>query len=208
VSRRDRPYSNAVGWLRTARSRRVRRLQFAERALGATVAAALPLMCLIALLSPGSFGAPASSTFGSGWPLYALLGLLALSTLLLLANFKRIRWFFARAREPFVRPPTGDRAYEGGADALAACSSSQQSRFALWFIWGPAALGLLGVTTGTSATYFLVDAILARLDVGWGHLVLAGINLALSYVFFALSAKRLSTWRWAVAIHKSVTTGY
>lgn len=205
---RDRPYSDAVAWLKSARSRRVRRLAFAERALGATVAAALPLMCAIALISPGSFGAPASSTFGSGWPLYVLLGLLALSLILLFVNGKRIRWFVARAREPFVRPPSGDQAYEGGADSLAACSSTQQSRFAFWWIWGPAGLGLLGVITGMSATYFLVDAILAEMDVGWGHLVLAFVNLGLSYVFFGLAARRLSTWRWAVAIHKAVTSGY
>ena len=208
MSPRDRPYSEAVGWLRTARSRKVRRLHFAERALGATVAASLPLMCVFALLSPGSFGAPASSTFGSGWTLYVLLGLLALSLLLLFVNRQRIRWFLARAREPFVRPPAGDRAYEGGADALAACSGSQQTRFAVWWIWGPAVLGLFGVVTGMSATYFLVDAILARFDVGWGHLVLAGVNLVLAYLFFALASRRLSTWRWAVAIHKTVTTGY
>lgn len=208
MSRGERPYASAVGWLRTARSRPVRRLGFAERALGATVAASLPLMCLIALLSPGSFGAPASSTFGSGWPLYVLLVLLGLSTLLLFVNLKRIRWFFARVREPFVRPPVGDRAYEGGADALAACSSTLQTRFAIWWIWAPVGLGVLGVMTGMSATYFLIDAILAELDVGWGHLVLAGANLALAYIFFALGARRLSTWRWAVAMHKSVTTGY
>jgi hypothetical protein len=206
--REARAYSDAVGWLKAARTRRVRRMHFAERALGATVAAALPLLCAFALLSPGSFGAPASSTFGSGWPLYALLGLLGLSVLLLLTNWKRIRWFAARAREPFVRPPSGDQAYEGGADALAACTGAQQTRFAFWWIWAPAGLGLLGVITGMSATYFLVDGILARLDVGWGHLILAGVNLVLSYVFFALAARRLTTWRWAVAIHKSVTTGY
>ena len=203
-----RAYSDAVKWLKSARTRRTKRLQFAERALGATVAAALPLMCGIALLSPGSFGAPASSTFDGGWPLFALLGLLALSTLLLLVNFKRIRWFFARAREPFVRPPTGDQAFEGGADALATCSGSQQTRFAIWWIWGPAGIGLLGVITAVSASYFLIDAILARFDVGWGHLVLAAGNLLLGYIFFALAARRLATWRWAVAMHKAVTTGY
>ena len=209
MSRRSgRAYSDAVGWLKAARTRPVRRLGFADRALGATVAAGLPLLCTFALLSPGSFGAPASSTFGSGWPLYVLLGLLGLSVLLLLVNWKRIRWFAARAREPFVSPPSGDQAYEGGADALAACNGSQQTRFAFWWIWGPAGVGLLGVITGMSATYFLVDAILARFDVGWGHLILAAVNLVLSYVFFAFAARRLATWRWAVAIHKSVTTGY
>lgn len=200
-------YSDAVKWLKTAR-RRVRRLPFAERALGATVAAALPFFSFIALVSPGSFGAPASSTFDSGWVLYAVLGLLALSLLLLVVNAKRIRWFAARVREPFIRPPTGDPAFENGADALAASSGSYQSRFALWWIWAPVGLGLLGVITGFSATYFLVDAILARFDVGWSHLILAAGNLVISYLFFALAARRLRTWRWAVAIHKSVTTGY
>lgn len=176
--------------------------------MGASIAVALPLLTLIALVSPGSFASPRSNTLRTGWPLYALLGLLAISLLYLLARARRIRWAIARAREPFVRAPEGDPRYEGAADALAACPGAMRTRFALWWIWGPAALAVLGVMCSFSAAYFLVDAILARFNVGWEHPALAGGNIVASFLLFALGSRRLATWRLAVAAHRSVTVGY
>lgn len=203
-----RAYSDAVKWVKSARPRRFSRLGYAERAVGASVAGALPLLATIGLVSPASFASPASNTLRSGWPLYAILGLLAVSLLYLAARFKRIRWAVARLRAPFLQPPEGDPRYEGAADALAACPGALRTRFALWWIWGPAALASLGIIAAVSATYFLIDAVLARFNVGWENAVLAGANLVLSFWFFALGAGRLVTWRLAFAVHRSVTVGY
>ena len=203
-----RAYGDAVKWLKSARPRRFSRLGYAERAVGASVATAVPLFAAIGLVSPASFASPASNTLRSGWPLYALLGLLAVSLLYLATRFRRIRWALTRLRAPFVGPPEGDPRYEGAADALAACPGPLRTRFALWWVWGPAAFAALGITTAFSATYFLIDAVLARFNVGWENPVLAGANLILSFLFFALGAGRLVTWRLAVAVHRSVTVGY
>ena len=203
-----RAYSDAVKWVRSARPRRFSRVLWAERALGATVAVAVPLLTVIALVSPASFASPASNTLRTGWPLYALLGLLAVSIVYLLARMRRIRWALARTREPFVRAPEGDPRYEGAADALAACPGPLRTRFVVWWVWGPVGIAVLAVMCAFSASYFLVDAILARGNVGWEHPVLAGANLASSFLLFAFGAGRLATWRLAVAVHRSVTVGY
>lgn len=203
-----RAYSDAVKWLKSAKPRNFRRGAWAERALGASVAVAMPLLTAIALVSPASFASPASNTLRTGWPLYALLGLLAVSLLYLLARWRRIRWAIARAREPFLSAPEGDQRYEGAADALAACPAPMRTRFALWWIWAPVGVAVLAVMCAFSAAYFLVDAILAQFNVGWEHPVLAAANLVVSFVLFALTARRLATWRLAVAAHRSVTVGY
>ena len=204
----QRAYSDAVKWLKSARPRKFRRGAWAERAVGAAVAAAVPLLTAIALVSPASFASPASNTLRTGWPLYALLGLLAVSLLYLLTRARRIRWAIARAREPFLRAPEGHPAYEGAADALAACPAPMRTRFALWWIWVPVGITVLAVMCSFSTAYFLVDAILARFNVGWWHPVLAAANLVVSFLLFALVSRRLATWRLAVAAHRSVTVGY
>ena len=203
-----RAYRDAAKWVKSARPRRFGRWRYAERALGATISAAVPILGLIGLASPASFASPASNTLRSGWPLYVLLAVLAASFAYLFSRLSRIRWAFARVREPFVRPPEGEQRYEGAADALAACPAALRTRFAIWWVWGPVVVALLAVTAGFSATYFLIDAILARFNVGWEHPVLAAANLVVSIVLFALVSARLATWRLAVAVHRSVTTGY
>ncbi len=203
-----RAYSDAVKWVKAARPRGFRRGRWAERALGASVAIAVPLLTVIALASPASFASPASNTLRTGWPLYALLGLLAVSLLYLLAHRKRIRWSLARVREPFVQAPQGDPRYEGAADALAACPGPLRVRFVVWWVWGPVAAAVVAVMCAFASAYFLVDAILARFNVGRDHPLLAGANLVLSFILFALASRRLSTWRVALAAHRSVTVGY
>ena len=203
-----RAYSDAVKWLKTARPRRFSRLRYAERAVGATVAGAVPLLTLIALGSPSSFGSRGSNTLQSGWPMYVLLGLLALSLVYLFAHMARIRWSLARTREPFVREPRGDVRYENAADNLAACPAPLKTRFAVQWIWGPLVIAVLAIMAGFAATYFLIDAIVARFSVGWYHPVYAAANIVVSLVLFALVSGRLITWRLAVAVHRSVTVGY
>ncbi len=203
-----RAYRDAVRWVKSARPRGFGRWRYAERSLGATVAAAVPILGLIGLVSPASFASPASNTLRSGWPLYVLLAVLAASFLYLFARRGRIRWAFARVREPFLRAPEGDQRYEAAADALAACPAALRTRFAVWWVWGPLVITALAVTAGFSATYFLIDAILARFNVGWEHPILSVANLVVSFVLFVLVSARMATWRLAVAVHRSVTVGY
>ena len=205
-ARRD--YSDAVKWLRSARPARLSRLGYAQSAVAATIAVATPILSLIALASPQAFGAPASNTLRSGWPLYALLGILALSIIYLIQKAAHIRRAAARIREPFTHAPEGDQRYENAADALAGCPGPLKTRFALWWVWGPIGVAVIATMSGFSTTYFVIDAILASGNVGWAHPILAAVNFAVSLSLFAVAAGRLATWRLAFAIHKSVTVGY
>jgi hypothetical protein len=196
-------YSDAVKWIRSARRGRAG-WHFAERAFGASLMAGVPILSVIALLSPTSFGAPGSNTLRSGWPLYLLLAILVVSVAMLLTRARYVRWALARFREPFVRSFSGDTRFEGAADALAECPGPLRTRFALWWVWGPAALAVLGVMGAFSCAYFLIDAIMARFEVGLGHPILAAINAAVGLVAFRLGAARLQTWRLALSVHRTV----
>lgn len=203
-----RAYSDAVKWLKTARPRRFSRFRYAERAVGATIAGAVPLLTVIALVSPNSFGSRGSNTLRSGWPLYVLLGILVLSLVYLASRGARIRWSLQRMREPFVREPQGDPRYENAADNLAACPAPMKTRWAIQWMWGPLVIVVLAVMAGIGATYFVIDAIVARFSIDWYHPVYAAANIAVSMLLFALVSGRLITWRLAVAVHRSVTVGY
>lgn len=203
-----RAYVDAVKWVKSARPRRFSRVRYAERALGATVASAIPLLTLIALGSPASFGSRASNTLHTGWPLYVLLAILGLSLIYLVTRGARILWSLRRIRDPFVREPRGDPRYENAADNLAACPGPLKTRFAIQWVWGPVVIAVLAVMTGFAGAYFVIDAVLARFNVAWYHPVYAAGNILLSLVLFALVSGRLTTWRLATAVHRSVTTGY
>jgi hypothetical protein len=53
-----------------------------------------------------------------------------------------------------------------------------------------------------------VDAVLARFRVGWGQPLYALVFAGASVLVFATLAGRLATWRFAMSVHKEVTTGY
>ncbi|MDQ3985980.1 MAG: hypothetical protein M3280_05725 [Actinomycetota bacterium] len=203
-----RAYTDAIAWIKSARPRRLDKWRFSERAFGAALLAAAPLLGGIALVSPDSFGAPGSNTLQTGWPLYVLLGLVGLSLALVLARASTVRWLMVRVREPFIRPFEGDARFEGAADALARCPAPLRSRFAVSWIWGPVALAGLGTICAFSTAYFLVDAILVRFEVGLEQPIYAAAFAAASLGFFRLAATRLATWRLAVNVHRAVTQGF
>ena len=200
-------YGDTVTWIRAARPPR-RGWRTAQRAFAATFTAALPLMALIGLLSPGRFGSPRANTFRTGWPLYVLLALLAAPLLYGLVHGARIRWFIARMREPFRRAFSGDPRFEGAADALASCNGALKTRFALAWVWGPAAVAVVAGMLCFAVAYFAVDAVLARGNVGWETPILAAANALGSMLLFRVVAQRLLTWRLAVSVHRAVTVGY
>jgi hypothetical protein len=207
VTSSGRAYSDATDWLKSSR-RRFDKMAYAQKGFGAAFVAGLIVTGAIGVLSPAAFGSTGSRTLRTGWPSWLLLGLIGLAVLYAAMKWRYVRWAINRFRDPFVRAPEGDPRYEGAADALAACPAAYRTRFAFWWIWGPALLALLGTMCAFSVAYFLVDAVLARFEVGWETPVLAGINLVLGLLLFRLAATRLSTWRMAVAVHRSVTQGY
>lgn len=200
-------YGDATNWLKSSR-RRFNRMRYARKGFGAAFLTGLIVTGTIGVLSPAAFGSTGSRTLRTGWPSWLLLGLIGMSLIYAATKWSYVRWALRRVRDPFVRPPEGDPRYEGAADALAECPAPYRTRFAMWWIWGPALLALLGSMCAFSVAYFVVDAVLARFEVGWESPLLAGINLVLGLILFRLAATRLSTWQMAVAVHRSVTQGY
>jgi hypothetical protein len=92
-----------------------------------------------------------------------------------------------------------DAGYEEAADALSSCPGPLRARFAVAWVWLPLGIGIVAALLACSAAYYVVDATLARFDVGLGQ-VLYGVGLALgSLVTYLAIARRLLTWRVAFA---------
>lgn len=201
-------YSDTVAWMRSRVPPRRDRASLAWRSLGGTLTGSLLLLGVIGVLSPARFGSQGSRAFGSGWPTIALVALVAASGAWAVARRRTLAWLIARAREPWRRPLTGEPAFDGAAGSLASVPGSLQTRFALSWVWGPAAAALLAGATCLSAGYFVIDAILARGEVGWQQPVLAAANLALAWIALRASAGRLAVWPLAVAVHRDATGAY
>jgi uncharacterized membrane protein len=201
-------YANAVRWLRAARPRRIRTGAFAFRCFGGSFVSGALILGLIAIVSPGSFGLPGRRVLSSGPWTWALLGTIAVAGLLLLLNQRRLTMLYHRIRQPYARPPRGHEAFEGAADSLASCPGAQHSRWAVAWVYVPAAFAAAGVTFAFSSAYFLVAAIISGGQVSWLEPALFGVNAVLSLIAWSLGAVRLSTWRLAVAVHREVTGRY
>lgn len=117
-------------------------------------------------------------------------------------------WLVRKAREPFRRPLEGDPAFAGAAHALGAAPAPLKTRFAVGWIWVPAGAALVALAGCLSTAYFVVDAVLARFEVGWQQPVLAGANLLLAWIVLRAAAGRLAVWPLAVSVHREATTGY
>ncbi len=203
-----RAYADATRWIRSARRRRIAPDTFARGAFTGSFVFGITLLGAIGAVAPGSFVAPGSRTARSGWPALILLGLVGICLLYLLAKGRFLVWLAARLADPFRRPLAEDPSYEGAVNALSACARPYVTRFALAWVWGPVALAVLGLTFAFSAAYFLVDAVLASFRVAWTQ-PLYGLAFALlSFAAFRAGAPRLTTWRLAASVHRSVTTGY
>ena len=166
------------------------------------------LLAVIGIVAPQRFGQPGADTLRSGWPLW---GLVVIAVLVLGIAFVRraeLLWAARRLREPFVRPLAEEPGFEEAADALAACPAPLRARYALFYAWGPAVAAVLGATFAFSSAYFVIDAVLARLNVGWAHPLYAAAFALLSLLVFAVAGGRLTTWRVATSARKEVTTGY
>ena len=176
--------------------------------LGAFLIDSVLLLSLIGLFSPASFGAAGSRAFGSGVRTLALAGLAAVCGLWLARRFRMHRWVLQRAREPFRGPLDDDPAHPGASGALAAARPPLQTRFAIGWIWAPALAALAAAAASLTTAYFLVDAVIARFEIGWQQPIIAAVNLLLAWGLLRVAAGRLAVWPLAVSVHREATTGY
>jgi hypothetical protein len=201
-------YSDATAWMRSRVPPRRERVALATAALVAALVDGVLLMSVIGLLSPASFGVSGGRAFGSGTRTLALLGLAGLCGLWLARRFRAHRWVVAKAREPFRRPLEEDPAFAGASGALGASAGPSRTLFALRWVWLPAVGVLLAITGALTTAYFLVDAVIARFEIGWQQPVLAAANLVVAWVVLRVSAGRIAVWPLAVSVHREATTGY
>lgn len=206
--RRRSAYSDAVAWVASRRPARRERAELATRALVACLVGALLLLSVVGLLSPARFGSQGSRAFGSGWRDLVLAVLAAGCTAWIVARRRSAAWVVARAREPFGRPLDDDPAFAGASGALAATRGPLRTRFALGWVWGPALAAGLGAAATLASAYFLVDAILARFEVGWQQPVFAAVYLGIAWGAFRASAGRLAVWPLSASAHRAATVGY
>jgi hypothetical protein len=183
-------------------------MRFARRAFAGVFVAGLALLALIGVVAPSNFGQPGAATARSGWPFFVLLAAMAGTCAYGTARWKELSWLVARLREPLMRPLNEHPRFDDAADALASCPPPLRVRWALIYVWGPLLWALAAGTLAFSSAYFIVDAVLARGRVGWAQPLYALVFAVLSVLVLAASAGRLATWRFAVSVHKEVTTGY
>lgn len=201
-----RAYSDAVRWMKDARPRGSRSGRLALKLFAALYVGALLLLGSIGLVRPSRFGAPTSRPMRSAeWAALALL-VVVLGIYALLRRGD-IRSSMDRSLEPFRRP-IDHPSHDPATNALESCPAAFRTRFAMGWVWGPAAAFLLAALLAAASAYFVIDAILAGFAIGWQQLALAVIQAVLSLVVLRAAAKRLATWRLALSVHRSVTGAY
>ena len=203
----QRAYNDAIRWVKSARPPRFNAWRLTRKVVLTCYMGSLLLLGLIGLSSPASFGGRGSRVGGSiQW--WGLAALVALIVLWCLAKRDGIRTGASRLSEPLRRKLLQFDSYRPAVDALEAAPAAQQTRFALGWVWGPALAVVVATFFAASSAYFLVDAILARFQIGWEQPVLALANAILSVIVVRVVARRLSTWRLAFSIHRDVTGAY
>lgn len=202
----QRAYNDAIRWVKSARPRRFNAWRLTRQVFQTSFVGSLLVLGVIGLASPASFGGRGRAASSLQW-----WGLAALVAALLLWCFVKrdgIRTGASRLAEPLRRKLLQFEAYQPAVDALVAAPAAQQTRFAIGWVWGPALAVVVAAFFAASSAYFVVDAILARFQIGWEQPVLAIVNAVLSVVVVRLAARRLSTWRLAFSIHRDVTGAY
>ena len=203
-----RTYADAVSWVRSARPPDFARGSFALKAFGAFFVGGVGLFGLAAIAAPASFGQEGARTLGLGWPSAVLAALIVAAAVVGALNRRYLAWFVGRnLNQPFSLGPEQSRPHDGAVDALAACVRPMQVRFALGWSWMPALAAVVGALLAVSAAYFAIYALLAGFDVGAETAVVAVADVVLSFGLFVVAAARLSTWRLATAVYRTVAPG-
>lgn len=201
-----RAYRDLIRWMKAARPSGLRPWRLARRLFWTSILSATILVGSIGLVRPERFG---SRNTRAGSPEWWALGLLVAAACLFVVLRRRgLVTAVDRLLEPLRRPLEELPSFEPAVNALDSCPAPLRSRFLLGWVWGPAAGLVAGAFFAASAVYFVVDAILARLVVGWQQPLLAGTNAALGLVISRLAATRLATWRLAFSVNRWVNGGY
>lgn len=208
MSTSRRGYRDAVKWMKSRVPSRRTQTAVASAALTAALIDGTLLMSLIGLLSPESFGVSGGRAFGSTSRTITLVAIAGACAAWLALRMRTHRWVLARAREPFRRPLEEDPAFAGAVGALDGAGPSLKTRFAVGWIWLPGIAVLGAGAASLTTTYFLVDAVIARGQIGWQQPVFAGVALVVAWALLRAVAGRLLVWPLAVSVHREATTGY
>jgi hypothetical protein len=202
----QRAYSDAVSWMKEARPGGLQAGGLAWRLFRAIYVAAFLVLAAIGVLSPSRFGNPNSRPLRSAeW--IALAVITTVVAVLVAIRRERVTASIRRLTEPFRRP-LDHPSLEPAANALDSCPAAYRTRFALGWVWGPAAAVVLATVLAASSAYFLIDAVLARFEIGWQQPVLAGGQALVGLLVLRAVASKLSVWRLALSVHRSVTGAY
>ena len=200
-----RTYADAVAWIKRGRPDDLdRRIALAFRIFGACCATGIVGWGIGAYLSPASFGQPGAKVLSLGWPTAVYAALVVVSAIALILSRNRIRWVVARVREPYERTLSEHPSYEGAVNALASCARPLQLRFALGWTWGPMLIVIVAAVFAFSAAYLCIYAVLAGFDVGLQTYAIAAADVLAGVTLLSVAAGRLSTWRVATSVYRSV----
>ncbi|HEY7873986.1 MAG TPA: hypothetical protein VIG64_02570 [Actinomycetota bacterium] len=199
-----RTYADAVSWIKHGELEGLERGALAFRLFGAFLAAGLVGWGIGAYVSPESFGQPGADVLSLGWPSAIYAGLVLVAAAALVLSRRRIAWAAARIREPYERTLAEHPSYEGAMNALAACARPWQLRFALGWTWGPMIAVVAAAFLTFSTAYLIVYAVLSSFDVGWQTYAIGAADAALALSLVVVIAGRLSTWRVATSVYRSV----
>jgi hypothetical protein len=199
-----RTYADAVSWMRHGQPSALDRRGLAFRIFGACLAAGVLCWGVGAYFSPDSFGQPGGEVLSLGWPSAVYGGLVAGSALALLLAGRRIAWVAARIREPYERTLVEHPSYEGGVNALEACARPLQLRFAIGWTWGPMIAVVAAALLAFSSAYVIVYTVLSRFEVGWQTYAIGIGDAAVGLALLLTVAGRLTTWRVATSVYRSV----
>lgn len=162
---------------------------------------------LIGVSGPDRFGSPGMEPMGSlQW--WALAGVVGVFLAVAAARWAKVKRVLGLLVEPMRRPLGDLPSFEPAVAALLSCPAAFRTRFTLGWVWGPAAAVVAASFFLASSAYFIVDAILARLQVGWQQPLLAAVNALIAFALVRAVARRLATWRLALSVHREVAGRY
>ena len=202
-----RAYADAIRWIKRARPPGLDPWRLTRRVFRFTFAASFMVLGLIGVSSPDRFGSPHMKPMGSlqWWALSVVVGICVAVAATRWAKVKRVVDLLV---EPLRRPLADLSSFEPAVGALQSCPAAFRTRFTLGWVWGPAAAVVAACFFLASSAYFIVDAILARFQVGWQPPVLAAVNALLALALLRAVARRLATWRLALSVHREVAGRY
>lgn len=203
-----RTYADALSWVRSTRPP-LGRGRPAVRIFGGSFVAGLAVLGAVAAISPENFGQKGADVLRLGWPSIALVALFVAGVAGLFALRRIVAGIASRNLRGAYAPAAGEQhAFEAAVNALAACPRALQLRFAAGWVWGPAAAACGGAVLAVSSAYFVIYAVLARFDVGVETAVAAAVDVLLGLAILALAANRLTTWRMANGVYRTVAPHY